>query len=269
MNSNTDRFIKDIDRLCHEGAMLINSMRLEIVGEDKYKIHLLKYFDEGKAEEYIKNLPDFNKTYERWYSESLSLLKQILPDRVKNFIELYEKPKNRKSVEFGNYVIQDYLQGLNVTFGGNPKVGPSAAFPQFEQQVAIISAAKSRFESSLYEIRQIIQADLFDSELAAARELHKNKFNRASGAMAGVLLEKHLAEVCRNHNVTIMKKNPTISDLNELLKSNSIIDIPQWRHISLLGDIRNLCTHNKNSEPTTDQVKDLIDGTDRAMRTIH
>lgn len=113
-----------------------------------------------------------------------------------------------------------------------------------------------------------MQADSFDSEIDAARELLKHKFSRAAGAIAGVILEKHLRQVCDDHNITVSKKSPGIGDLNELLKTNSVIDVPQWRHISLLGDYRNLCDHNKQKEPTVEQVTDLIDGTDKVLKTI-
>ena len=35
---------------------------------------------------FLKTLPDFKSTYEAWYSESLAVLRQLLPDRVSNFI---------------------------------------------------------------------------------------------------------------------------------------------------------------------------------------
>ena len=120
-----------------------------------------------------------------------------------------------------------------------------------------MKAAEKRFDSSLFEIRQLVQADLFDSEIDAARELLKNKFVRAAGAIAGVVLEKHLTQVCEDHGLEIQKKHPALSDLNELLKANSVIDVLQWRFISMLADIRNLCDHNKAKEPTEQQVTDL------------
>ena len=40
------------------------------------------------------------------------------------------------------------------------------------------------------------------------------------------------------------------------------------RHIQLLGDIRNLCDHDKKQEPTKDQVQTLIDGTDKIIKTV-
>jgi hypothetical protein len=140
--------------------------------------------------------------------------------------------------------------------------------PQFRQQVAILKAAKARFESSLFEMRQLVQADLFDSEIEAARELLKNKFLRAAGVVAGVVLEKHLRQVCKDHALKIAKKNPGVGDLNEFLKANGVVDIPQWRHISLLADIRNLCCHNKEKEPTAEQVGDLIDGAEKVLKTV-
>ena len=164
----------------------------------------------------------------------------------------YEKPRGRKDITYDNYRIEDYLQGLNVTRGIDKVVGPDAALPQFAQQVAIVEAAQVRFESSLFEIRQLVQADLLDSEIGAAEELAKHKFVRASGALAGVVIEKHLTQVCADHQIPISKKNPTISDFNEALKAGAVIDVPQWRFIQHLADIRNLCDHGRKPEPTSD-----------------
>ena len=97
-------------------------------------------------------------------------------------------------------------------------------------------------------------------------ELIRNKFIRAGGAVAGVVLEKHLAVVCDNHNLKLIKKYPTINDFNELLKDNNVIDIPQWRFIQHLGDLRNLCDHNKSKEPSPQDVTDLVDGVKRNIK---
>jgi hypothetical protein len=222
-----------------------------------------------KADEFIKKLPPFKTAYQAWYSEALALLTQVLPERVEDFRRLYEKPKSRKEITFENYHIEDYLQGLRVTrYGDEVVVDSAAAIPRFAQQTAILSAAKKRFESSLFEIRQLVQADLFDSEIESARELLKNKFHRAGGAIAGVVLEKHLAQVCSDHKVKITKKHPTIGDLNDLLKAANVVDTAQWRFIQHLADIRNLCDHNKKAEPKEEQVLDLVDGVAKIMKTV-
>jgi hypothetical protein len=148
-------------------------------------------------------------------------------------------------------------------------VGKDAAIPHFRQQLAIVQAAAARFESSLFEIKQLVQADLLDSEIDAAEELAKSKFIRAAGALGGVVLERHLAQVCIDHQINIGKKNPTIIDFNEALKAGGVIDVPQWRFIQHLADIRNLCDHGRTPEPTTDQVLDLIAGVKKVTKTVY
>ena len=197
-------------------------------------------------------------------------MRQLLPDRLEDFVRHYEKPKTRKDITYENYRIEDYFQGLTVTRGylKEKVVGPDAAIPHFRQQLAILTTIKSRFESSLFDIRQLVQADLLDSELEAAQLLAKNKFLRAAGALAGVVLEKHLTEACRNHAVKISKRNPTISDLNDALKDARVLDIAQCRFIQHLGDLRNLCSHNRSVEPTDGQVADLITGVTKTTKTV-
>ena len=148
-------------------------------------------------------------------------------------------------------------------------VGPDAAIPHFEQPLAIIEAAQARFESSLFEIRQLVQADLLDSELEAAEELAKHKFFRAAGTVAGVVLEKQLAQVCDDHKLMTAKKHPTISDFNEALKAAGVIDVPQWRFIQHLADIRNVCDHGRRSNPTPDQIADLLSGARKVTKTVY
>lgn len=225
-----------------------------------------------KASEYLKSLPDFNNTYQTWYSEAKSLIQLLTPNRITDFTRLYEKPTSRKDITFENYTIEDSLIGLSVhrTVGMQRDivVGPDAAIPRIKQQLAIVQAAKGRFESSLFDIRQMLQADLFDSELGAAKHLLQNKFTRAAGALCGVVLERHLAEVCSNHQVQPRKKNPTIADLNDALKKADVIAVDQWRFIQLLGDIRNLCDHSKTADPTPAKVQELLDGVDKLIKTI-
>jgi hypothetical protein len=262
--SNLDRYKKDLDALITKGDELHNSMQAQSDPEQfkkVFRVAVLEQLTEKRLSEkeldkvaakYIKGLPDFNASYQSWYSEAKTLIRQLLPDRLLDFVSHYEKPKGRKLITWETYAILDYLQGTRVTYMGETKVGPDAAIPQFRQQFAILKSAKQRFESSLFDIRQLVQADLFDSELDAAEELAKKKFTRAAGAIAGVVLEHHLAQVCENHKITITKKNPTIFDLNELLKPANVLETADWRFIQLLADIRNLCDHSKKSDPTVE-----------------
>lgn len=267
MPTNLDKYKDDLKKLISKGGMLFNSIQHECYPSEFEKAYQTSNIKE-EYDEYVKKLPSFKAQYQSWYSESLSIIKQILPDRLSDFIRYYEKPKARKSIEYGNYKIEDYLENLTVTSYGKIKVDKTAALPQFEQQLNILKSLEKRFESSLFDIKQLVQADLLDSEIETAKELAKHKFLRAAGAIAGVVLEKHLHQVSENHILNIVKKNPTINDYNELLKNNSVIDTPQWRFIQHLADIRNICDHNKTNDPSANQVNDLILGVEKTIKTL-
>lgn len=267
--TNIEKFKNDLKLLIDKGNKLHASIKHYCFPKEFEKQVKAAFKDDKKIHDYISKLPRFHTEYQTWYSESLVLIKQLLPDRLSDFVRLFEKPKTRKSIEYGNYVIEDFLQHLTVTSYGEKKVGPEAAISQFEQQLNILKSVERRFESSLFDIRQLVQADLFDSELDAARELNKKGFSRGAGAIAGVVLEKHLAQVLANHNLKLAKKNPTISDFNESLKSSSVYETPTWRKIQHLGDIRNLCDHSKGKDPKKDEVDELIDGVDSIIKTVY
>lgn len=268
MKSNFDRYKLALDSLIHDGKMLEMSIiySCNIEGFEK---GLTEQLGAEEAKLYLKNLPNFHNQYQAWYSEAKALIRQVLPDRLDDFVRHYEKPKSRKAITYESYRIDDYLQGLTVNRGdGKQLVGVDAAIPHFQQQLAILQSVKPRFESALFDIKQLVQGDLFDSELDAAKELLKQKFTRAAGALAGVVLERHLGQVCDNHSIKVTKKNPSISDLNDALKDASILELSQWRFVQLLGDLRNLCDHSKAKEPTIEQVQDLIDGTLKITKTV-
>lgn len=266
--SNLERYKKDLKSLIDEGYRLYTAIQKECFPAEFTAT--LAALPQTQAESLLKVLPNFTEAYQRWYSEARVLVKQLLLDRLEDFVAHYEPPRNRKEINTSSYRILDYLQGTSVTRGfQNEKiVGPDAAIPQFRQQLAIVKAIESRFESSLFDIRQLVQADLFDSDLEAAEELAKKKFARAAGAMAGVVLERHLAQVCSNHGLKLAKKSPTIADLNDTLKQSNVIAVLDWRFIQHLADLRNLCDHNKASDPTTDQVNELIAGVRKVSKTL-
>lgn len=268
--NNIEKYKIDLRLLIDKGDRLDTSMKYQCYPEVIEKQIKAALKDDKQTKEYISKILHFNKEYQSWYSESLVLIKQLLPDRLTDFVKLFEKPRTRKSIEYGNYVIEDFLQNLTVTKSyGEKKVGPEGAIKQFEQQLNILKSIERRFESSLFDIRQLVQADLFDSELDAARELNKKGFSRGAGAVAGVVLEKHLAQVQLNHNLKMAKKNPSISDINDNLKSSEVYDTPTWRKVQHLGDVRNLCDHSKDREPKKEEVEEMISGVESIIKTVY
>lgn len=268
MKSNLEKYKLELAALVKQGGRLELAMTYDCHKEEFEKVYKTRLKEKDEYKTFVEKLPRFESEYQKWYSEAHSVVKQLIPDRLNDLVRLYEKPKTRKEISYGNYVIEDYLQGLQVKRMGEVVVSKSAAISQFSQQLAILKSAEGRFESSLFDIQQLVQADLLDSELSAAKLLCKNGFYRAAGAITGVVIEKHLAQVCKNHNIAVGKKHPTISDLNDLLKNSSAIEVSQWRFIQHLGDLRNLCDHNKGKEPNSTEIDDLISGTEKITKTI-
>ncbi len=270
MISNIEKYKKDIDRLVADGGMLLNAMQYGAMPKQFHAALEDAGINKEDQNKLIKKLPVFSAKYQTWYSEALSVIKVLLPERFDDFKKIYEKPKTRKEITYENYVIEDYLQNLIVTRGWEKEeiVGTRAGIPKFEQQLRIIEAASKRFESSLFDIQLLLQADIFDNELEAAKELNDKGFARAAGAVAGVVLESHLLQVANNHTLKVSKKDPSISDLNDLLKQNAIIEVSVWRFIQHLGDIRNKCDHKKSVDPTKDEIVDLIDGVTKIIKSV-
>ena len=103
----------------------------------------------------------------------------------------------------------------------------------------------------------------------AAKELKKKGFLRAAGAICGVVIERHLSQVCDRRGIKVTKKNPSINDYNSLLQTNNVIGVQDMRFIQLTGDIRNKCDHNKKEEPTDDDITTIISGAEKIIKNIY
>ena len=134
-------------------------------------------------------------------------------------------------------------------------------------QMQILASLAARLDSVLADVTGHLFAELQDGELRAAGEPLKIS-PRAAGALAGVVLERHLQRVAANHKIQIKKANPMVGDLNDPLKAAGVYEVPVWRKVQYLGDVRNLCSHNKGAEPTREQVEEMLREVDRFVKTI-
>ena len=213
-----------------------------------------------------KNSIKFGITYQTWYSRACKVVELLGNERLDEFISYYRIDSKRKTLDVGNYVIQDYVKNIGP---GGPRHfdTDSVARRRVINQLQILKSLESRIDSILQDVKGHLLAEIQDSELKVADQLRKVSL-RAAGTLAGVVLEGHLQRVTQNHNITIRKKTPTIADLNNPLKSAGVYDNPTWRKIQLLADIRNLCSHKKGREPTDAEVVELISGVNTVIKSI-
>jgi hypothetical protein len=224
-------------------------------------IALAVAFGEKKEEQFQYN-------YQRWYTKALKAVQSLAPDRYAEFRGYYEIDPKRKSLGYGTYVIQDYFKGVAPSRLNYPNFDTQQQVLQcFFNQLSILNSIAERITSIISDIEGALYAELQDSEVVVARQLTKIS-PRAAGALVGVVIEGHLQKVASAHGVKVAKKNPTIADLNDPLKAAGVIDTPTWQKISYLADLRNLCSHKKDNEPSKEQVEELVQGAEWLTKNV-
>jgi hypothetical protein len=216
-----------------------------------------------------KKFIEFGFNYQNWYTRALSIISSLAPDRLEDFSGHYRSPK-RKDLSALTYTIHDYLQSIGPVkdrTGRAPYNHHQVAQIRFLNQYQILTALSARLDSVLADVKGHLFAEIQDAELAAAGKL-LNTSHRAAGALAGVVLERHLQRTAINHKVKISKKEPTIADLNDPLKATGVYEVSTWRKIQHLADLRNLCAHQKSREPTREEVLELVQGVNSIVKNV-
>jgi hypothetical protein len=221
-----------------------------------------------KSLEDIKDIIEFRTVYQRWDTQSLKIVQTLAPDKYDEFVNYFANNPNRKLLEAS---IQDYVRGTGPGKDGYTEELPfnpqERARLRFLNQLQVLDELSYRVETVLADVENHLFADLLEKELEAANAL-KDINLRAAGALAGVVLERHLQKVAESHSVTIPKPEATIRELNDPLKLSKAYDFSTWRKIQMLGDLRNLCSHQRNGNPTKAQVEDLIAGVGSVIKSV-
>jgi hypothetical protein len=192
----------------------------------------------------------------------------LLPDRYDEFRSQYRLDKPPKSLEVTTYTVSDFVHGTVVPREHiDLKTAKAIAVSRIKDQTNILASARPRLDSILADIEGSLEAVLLDDELEAASGLLKAKQLRSAGIVAGVVLERHLKTVLHNHGIKV-KTKPQIANLNDALKKAGIFDNPRWREVQRLGDIRNLCGHDGERQPTREEVQELIGGAEKIIKTV-
>ncbi|MFA5187212.1 MAG: hypothetical protein WC551_12105 [Patescibacteria group bacterium] len=216
------------------------------------------------------NIDFLSAKYEKWYTLAHRMIKQTIPERLSEFEAQYNCNKPGEAITCMNYSIRQYIQGCFSSRVNDSKPAfdhCNIFYTRFQTQIGILLGAKAVLESRLSDIAGVIESEMFSDELEAASELVDKGYYRAAGALAGVTLERTLKRIASERAIVINSKKPTLADYNDALKSGNILDTPKWRFIQHLGDIRNLCDHLKEREPTKEEINALIDGVKKVTKT--
>ena len=101
--SNIQKYEADLKALVERGKKIVEDLILRHKkGED----------DAGEA------TVSLGASYQHWYTESSIVIKQLLPDRLTEFEQLYMGDGRRKQIDRTTFNIQDWLRGVRA--GSNP-----------------------------------------------------------------------------------------------------------------------------------------------------
>lgn len=126
---------------------------------------------------------------------------------------------------------------------------------RFKRIKSVFIAAMDDYKGGyLTSIKNLIQADVFDSELEQAQELLSSGYKLAAAVIAGVVLETTLRDLCTREKIGHGKLGKMNSDLAKAGIYNKL----QQKRITALADIRNSAAHGKPDEFTEADVTNMI-----------
>jgi hypothetical protein len=100
-------------------------------------------------------------------------------------------------------------------------IGP-LRWPQVNQAFGVLLAAKDDFEKeALFDIKRLIEADLFDDFLEQAAYLHEAGYFQAAAVITGSVLEDGLRKLCIQNSIELPDK-PKLDWMNAQLAKASV-----------------------------------------------
>jgi hypothetical protein len=194
---------------------------------------------------------EFVRQYHSWYSSCLAFVEVNMPSRVAELERIHDNPKDSK---FTGTSMITVLKHDVLTYNQQLAIAGNVT-----HIAAIVESVPHYLESRLYDVELAIAQLYVGDELAEVELLLKSRHVRAAGAVAGVLLERHLKLLCDRHQPPLKyNKSSTISKLNDTLRDHGVYGVAQWRKVQWMGDIRNSCDHANTSEPRQADVADLV-----------
>ncbi|WHS59051.1 DUF4145 domain-containing protein [Pseudomonas sp. G2-4] len=137
-------------------------------------------------------------------------------------------------------------------------------FETLQRVKAVFLAAKEDYEGGyLNSVRNLVQAEVFSSELEQAEELLKSGYATAAAVIAGVVLETTLRDLCSTHEL----EHGSLNKMNDDLAKTGAYNASQKKRITALAAIRNSAAHGKPEEFTAADVRGMIDDVERFLTT--
>jgi hypothetical protein len=137
-------------------------------------------------------------------------------------------------------------------------------FETLQRVKAVFLAAKEDYEGGyLNSVRNLVQAEVFGSELEQATELLIAGYASAAAVISGVVLETTIRNLCTAHDISPGKLDKMNADLAKAGVYNSI----QQKRITAMAGVRNAAAHGDTEKFNPGDVKGMIDDVERFLAT--
>ncbi|EHU1360295.1 HEPN domain-containing protein [Acinetobacter baumannii] len=135
---------------------------------------------------------------------------------------------------------------------------------KLQNSIPVVLAAYDDLKGGfLISFRQLVQAEVFESEIEQAKSLLVNNYKNAAAVIAGVVLETAIKELCLNNGIDIERKR--LTQLNDELAKAGVYNKLQQKQIMALSDIRNSAAHGDYDQFTQENVERMIDDIERFL----
>lgn len=128
-------------------------------------------------------------------------------------------------------------------------------YDELKELKAVFLAAREDYEGGyLNSFRNLVQAEVFGTELDQARELLSGGYSSPAAVVAGVVLETSLRQLCIDKGISIGKLDKMNADLAKAGTYNLLVQ----KRITALADIRNNAAHGHPEQFKDSDVSDMI-----------
>jgi hypothetical protein len=245
--------------------------------------------------------------YQAWYTKALRVIRQLYPERSDDFQAHYRElltlqrstpspPWYRTALRLMHRLLVWHSQAakdqaseghssarpgfpetvqqtcLGMAITPNGEMIPSVRLTflaHFAQQLRILSAVRDGLDYVLADMHGTLYGDVEHHVLTTVYTLSQHGHHRAAGALAGVLLEIHLAHVAAKYRVAMGAKSPDITMLNAALKRGGIYDGEIWRSIQRLGALRDDWVDASRRDPTVDELTAFLHEVQTVRQKVH
>lgn len=215
----------------------------------------------NRFEELIEEAKSIKSLIKIKYSEYSGNYEDLGEDGNAQYLQWKVKVKSlltlscgENSVHSKEFALAEEVQN----FDTNPRV--------IKRLLPILIAAFDDFKNGfLISFKQIVQAEVFDSELEQAKSLLQNGYKNAAAVIAGTVLETAIKEICLNNSIELDRKK--LTHLNDELAKVGFYNKLQQKQITALADIRNNAAHGDYDQFTQKHVERMIEDIERFLLT--